>query len=350
MAVRTDLAYADGPLPWSRAWAHAAYGEGGFWSDPAQPGPGAHFRTSVHVGPVLHRAVAALLREVDERLGMPSRLDLVDVGAGRGELLVGVLDALPDDVAARVRAVGVEVRPRPDGLDPRVSWSTGTAPHAVPHDVHGLLVAHEQLDEVPLDVVEVDVDGVARLVLVDADGRESHGPALDDDAGWSAHGLDAAAARTWLARWWPAREPGQRAEVGRSRDLHWAVAVRRMRAGTAVAVDYGHVAAARPTRGSLTAYRSGRVVDPVPDGSCNLTAHVALDAVTEACGGTLTSQRDALLALGVDAALPDPALATTDPQAYAAALAAASDASELLDPAGLGSFGWVRVDVGGQLG
>jgi hypothetical protein len=39
-------------------------------------------------------------------------------------------------------------------------------------------------------------------------------------------------------------------------------------------------------------------------------------------------------------------LATSCPADYAAALAAASDASELLDPAGLGGFGWLRVDVG----
>jgi SAM-dependent MidA family methyltransferase len=349
VAVRTDLASADGPRPWSQAWAHAAFGEGGFYADPEHPGPGAHFRTSAHVGSVLARALAQLLDEVDNRLGSPAALDLVDVGAGRGELVAAVLASAPDELAARVRATAIDLRPRPDGLDPRVRWVHGTAPHALPMQVHGLLVAHEWLDDVPLDVVEVDPDGTPRLVLVDADGTESPGPSLDDDQGWAAHGLDAAAARDWLARWWPVAEPGDRAEVGRSRDLHWQVAVRRLVAGTALAVDYGHTATGRPRRGTLTAYADGRRLRPVPDGTANLTAHVALDALLDGCAPlgrtTLRTQRDSLLELGVDPALPDATSASTEPVAYAAALRDAADASELLDPAGLGGFAWLRVDV-----
>jgi SAM-dependent MidA family methyltransferase len=346
VAVRTDP--AGGPRPWSQAWAHAAYAGGGFYADPHHPGPGAHFRTSVHVGPVFHQALATLLLEVDERLGRPPRLDLVDVGAGRGELAAGVLAALPDRVAAQVHALAIDVRPRPDELDGRVGWAQGTAPHAIPAGVRGLLLAHEWLDDVPLDVVEVDADGRPRLVLVDPHGQETLGPALDDDAGWAAHGLDAGTARAWLERWWPIGSPGERAEIGRSRDLHWEVAVRRLAAGTALAVDYGHTARSRPRGGSLTAYADGRPVRPVPDGSVNLTAHVAVDSLAAATGSSVAvlTQREALLALGVDARLPDTGLATSAPPAYAAALGAASDASELLDPAGLGAFSWVRVDVG----
>jgi SAM-dependent MidA family methyltransferase len=350
VAVRTDLAFADGPRPWSQAWAHAAFGAGGFYADPAHPGPGAHFRTSAHVGTVLARALARLLAEVDDRLGSPAALDLVDVGAGRGELVAAVLGAAPDELSARVRATAIDLRPRPDGLDPRVRWVNGTAPHALPTQVQGLLVAHEWLDDVPLDVVEVDPDGTPCLVLVDADGTESAGPAIDDDTAWAALGLDAAAARIWLARWWPVAEPGDRAEVGRTRDLHWQVAVRRLVAGTALAVDYGHTAADRPRRGTLTAYADGRRLRPVPDGTANLTAHVALDALLESCTRlgrtTLRTQRDSLIELGVDSSLPDAASASAEPVAYAEALRDAADASELLDPACLGGFAWLRVDVG----
>jgi hypothetical protein len=56
-------------------------------------------------------------------------------------------------------------------------------------------------------------------------------------------------------------------------------------------------------------------------------------------------QREALRSLGVSAALPDASLARTDPDAFADALERASQASELLDPAGLGSFWWLRHDV-----
>ncbi|MYS43043.1 hypothetical protein GTY23_17755, partial [Streptomyces sp. SID5998] len=62
----------------------------------------------------------------------------------------------------------------------------------------------------------------------------------------------------------------------------WAGAVSRLRRGLAVAVDYAHTAADRPPFGTLTGFRDGRETAPVPDGSCDLTAHVALDACAAA--------------------------------------------------------------------
>ena len=53
--------------------------------------PAAHFRTSVHVSPRYAGAVLALLRHTDAALGHPDRIDLVDIGAGQGELLGQVL-------------------------------------------------------------------------------------------------------------------------------------------------------------------------------------------------------------------------------------------------------------------
>ena len=74
-----------------------------------------------------------------------------------------------------------------------------------------------------------------------------------------------------------------RAEIGRPRDDAWADAVgARAAAGCALAVDYGHLRADRPPVGTLTGYRGGRQVPPVPDGRCDVTAHVAIDAVAAA--------------------------------------------------------------------
>ena len=64
---------------------------------------------------------------------------------------------------------------------------------------------------------------------------------------------------------------------------------------SALAVDYGHVAADRPGGGTLTGYADGGQVAPVPDGSCDLTAHVAMDSLSH---DELHTQRDALRALG----------------------------------------------------
>ena len=349
--MATALEDSDGPVPWSVAWERAAFGPDGFYSDGpgARSWPAQYFRTSVHVGTVFHTALATLLLEVDARLGHPERLDCVDVGAGRGELLTGMLDVLPRGVVERVNAVAVDVHAPPDDLDPRVRWIVGAAPDVLPLGMRGLVLANEWLDDVPLDVVEVGAAGEVRLVLVDRGGHESLGPTITDVAGWGGWKLDAGRATAWLARWWPlaqdtARTPGARAEIGTTRDDAWRAVVGRLEAGTALAIDYGH-RRDHGRRATLTGYRdAGRVAAAVPDGTVNLTAHVAVDSVAAAVGAGVRRQRDALLELGVTSRLPDVELAATDPSAYADALVAASDAAELLDPSGLGAFAWVRLD------
>ncbi|WP_253195527.1 SAM-dependent methyltransferase [Streptomyces sp. JHA26] len=242
------------------------YGPAGFYRRPE--GPAGHFRTSVHASPLFAGAVARLLCRVDEALGRPASLAFVDMAAGRGELVTGVLAALPADVAARTRAYAVEVAGRPDGLDRRIAWSAEP-----PRGVTGLLFANEWLDNVPVDVAEVDADGVARRVLVRGDGTERLGELVG--------GADA----EWLARWWPlpGRE-GLRAEIGLPRDTAWASAVSTLGRGLAVAADYAHTRDARPPFGTLTGFREGRETAPVPDGTCDITAHVALDACATAGG------------------------------------------------------------------
>lgn len=332
--------------------AAALYGSRGFFTRPGAS-PAAHFRTSAHTSPLFAAAILRLAAQVDAALGRPDPLDLVDIGAGGGELLSAVVAAAAGSpLAPRLRPVAVEVTPRPAG-PARVEGGTGNDPRAVavtwresvPEAVTGLLLATEWLDNVPLDVAEVDTDGVVRYVLVDpATGEESLGePVAGPD-------------RDWLARWWPLTEPGTRAEIGRPRDQAWADAVARVRRGAALAVDYGHLAGRRPPLGTLTGFRHGREVPPVPDGSCDLTAHVALDAVaragappdTDAEGAApygpdtvLVTQAEALRRLGVDGTRPPLALAHQDPTAYLRRLADASAAAELTDPGGLGGHHWL---------
>ncbi|MEN3359089.1 MAG: hypothetical protein V7637_3071 [Mycobacteriales bacterium] len=364
--------------------ADALYGPRGFYTGGAAPG--AHFRTSVHASPLFAGAIGELLRRVDAALGHPAPLDLVDVGAGRADLLTAVAAAAGPDLAARLRLTAVERAPRPAGLPGGVRWTA-----EIP-ELTGLLIANEWLDNVPVDVVEQTTAG-PRLVLVSPAGAESVG------------GPPGAADAAWLADWWPLR-PGQRAEVGRPRDQAWAAAAGQVRRGVAVAIDYAHDRRARPPAGTLTGYRAGRQVPPVPDGSCDLTAHVALDACAAtyrlaamraapgrpgpdgpatqlAAPGTdpttpaadptgpvrpapsaagpvapgteptapaadtlLTTQRAALRALGVSGHRPPIARASADPAGYLAGLVAAGEAAELTDPGGLGGFGWLVRAVG----
>ncbi|MFE0252170.1 SAM-dependent methyltransferase [Streptomyces sp. NPDC059010] len=336
---------------WRAAAEGALYGPDGFYRRPE--GPAGHFRTSVHASPLFAGAVARLLCRVDEALGRPASLDFVDMAAGRGELVTRVLAALPADVAVRTRAYAVEIADRPEPLDHRIEW----LPHR-PKGITGLLFANEWLDNVPVDIAEVDSTGVPREVLVRRDGTERLGEPLS--------GAEA----QWLARWWPlgrtqaaggvggdpsaegahsaedvSSAEGARAEIGLPRDEAWAAAVATLDRGLAVAVDYAHTAATRPPFGTLTGFREGRETSPVPDGSCDITAHVALDACALP-GALLLPQREALRTLGITGARPPLELASTRPAEYVRALATAGEAAELTASGGLGDFGWLMQPVG----
>jgi SAM-dependent MidA family methyltransferase len=299
----------------------ALYGPEGFYRRSERPA--AHFRTSAHASPRFAGAVYKLIGES----GLNT---VVDVGAGGGELLTQLhaLDPL-------LRLVGVEIADRPTNLPPAIEWAA-----SLPERLEAFVIANEWLDNVPLDLVEASSAGL-RLVLVDSnDGAERLGaPPTGDDMAWLEH-------------WWPLGEPGTRGEVGRPRDEAWAAVIAALERGVAIAIDYGHTATNRPQRGSLAGYRGGRAVPPVPDGNCDITAHVAMDAVAaagERAGAhtsRLTTQREALRRLGVDARRPDLVRAAADPDAYVRALARATHAAELLDPAGLGGFYWLEQRVG----
>ncbi|WP_084958779.1 SAM-dependent methyltransferase [Thermoactinospora rubra] len=318
-------------LGWRAAMERALYGEEGFY---LRERPSSHFRTSVSASPVFAEAVLALLRRVDEELGRPASLDLVDVGAGEGTLLRRVLEEADPGLRARLRVTAVELSKPPPGLPEEIAWR-----QAVPDGVTGLVVANEWLDNVPLDVAELAPDG-PRLVLVD--------PATGDEKlGDPVSGADL----EWLERWWPLSRVGARAEIGRTRDEAWAGVVGRLTRGTAVAVDYAHAVDNRPPCGTLTGYRDGQVVAAIPDGTCDITAHVALDACAaagESAGAIsteLSTQRDVLRSLGITGTRPPVEAALDDPRGYLRALARASEEAELVDPAGLGGFGWLTQKV-----
>lgn len=301
---------------WSAAMARALYGPGGFYRREL---PGRHFATSAQT-PVFAEAIARLADQVDERMGRPEAFTVVDVGAGGGELL----DRLAGLLDERIRLVAVELRPKPAHLSERIEWRAEP-----PETIEGLLIACELLDNVPCDVAVVDAHGQARYEEVDETGNTRLGDAIDAE--------DAA----WLAEWWPIIAEGERAEIGRPRDAAWRDLTARLTWGTALAIDYGHLKHRRPPTGTVTGFRDGRETPPIPDGTKDITVHIAVDAIPH---DHHEPQRDALLHLGLDAALPPLPMAFHDPVGYAEALAKASASARLTDPEGLGAHWWLRTD------
>ena len=305
------------PRPWRDAWWDALYGPDGFYR--RVEGPAGHFTTSAHA------ELGAVLAEVVGRLADETGVcRVVDLACGRGELLHHLHDQRPD-----LGLVGVDVVERPGDLPDAVEWLRSPGGALLPdelHDLDALVLAHEWLDVVPCTVAEVDDDGVLHEVLVDDSGAETSGGALTGD--------DLA----WADAWWPAASPGERVEVGLSRDLAWRDLLSRSRSGLTVAVDYGHERTRRPSHGTLTAYRAGQVSETVPDGQRDLTAHVATDSLG---ADEVLPQRELFHRLGITATTPDHALAASDPLGYVRALGRSSTVAALTDPNGLGGFSWV---------
>jgi len=252
------------PQPWIDAWVDSAYGADGFWRTSC---PHEHFRTASATGDQLAVAIAALV---------PAHIvAVVDIGAGGGELLAALAVERPE-----LRLAGVDLRPRPAdlpvGIDWAVdlwdarydTWTSGAAPRLLTAAGPTLVIADEWLDDLPCPVVQAGTGGWHEVV-VDPSGAEQSGGQLVGEL------------RAWADTWWPR---GARAEIGLPRDRAWAqlLAAVRPGGGSALMIDYGHDRDHRPEHGTLTGYRDGRQVPPLPDGTRNLTAHVAVDAVRAA--------------------------------------------------------------------
>jgi len=282
---------------WSAAWADSQFGEAGFYRTHRAED---EFRTSVHVDRQLARALAERITRERQR-SQVSDFAVIDIGAGDGSLLLHLRGLLPPDITY----LAVDLRPPPPGLPDDIAWiqrciNDGSADiTGRDSEWNGVLIAHEFLDDVPCDVLELDEELVPRVVLVDPEtGGEEIGPAIDDTAARRFID-DPTGSAHWLERWWPATRPLARREVGLARDRMWA-RLRRVLSGTAIAIDYSHRLPERRRGvwdgGTLQGFKKGRPHRPIPDGSMNLTAHVALDACASS-GGALMHQSSILSGL-----------------------------------------------------
>lgn len=326
---------------WGAAMERALYGPDGFYTS-GTGAPGRDFRTSSTASPHFARALLRLAAHVDAALDFPDPFVLVEVAAARGALLKALRDNLAEapQLRDRLRLVGVDLAPRPDDLPDDVTWHDDVADVLL---FDGLLVANEWLDNVPCDVAEM-TEAYAVYVEVAEDGTERRGERVEP------------ADQDWLDRWWPLVDDGERAELGHTRDAAWCQAIAKVDRGLALCIDYAHDLGAREAglwaTGTLTGFKEGRQVAARPDGTTDVTAHVALDAVAAAgiVGGAsdtlMLDQRTALRALGLTGGRPDLSLATSDPQAYLRALSGAGEEAELIARGGLGDFGWLVQGVG----
>ena len=275
-------------LPWGSAWCRANdlfYG-----SHRAED----HFVTSVTAGNEVARAIADVASREHARHGN-GEFCVIDAGSGSGRLLQQLRALLHPEI----HLIGVDRRERPQTLDAHIEWRQSTidefTDEITGHDgqIDGLVIAHEFFDDVPCDVIELDDACRPRVVLVDpVTGVEDLGPRLSDSASGRYLDDDRAAVQSWLNTWWPPTRPGARREVGIRRDRVWRRLTRILRSGEALAIDYAHDRTDRAAgiwdAGTLKGFSAGRPRRAVPDGSVNITAHVALDSLAQPGSHTLT--------------------------------------------------------------
>jgi len=297
-----------GRMPFDEFMAAALYesGHGYYAAGETRTGRRGDFFTSVSVGPVFGRLLAAQFGEMRDILGCPEDFTIVEQGANDGQLMADILTAL-ERTHPEWQGQAIIVEPldrlratQQQTLTPwreRVRW--------VAHEAElpcftGVFFANELLDAFPVKLF-IHHDGAwFEKCVVDEGDRFSFVEVPTGDAA-AAAGLNSA----------PLPEEGEPFET------EWRPALRgwmqtvaeKLVRGWALLADYGHPARERfrPERanGTLTAYRAHtRSEDPLAHpGAQDLTAHVdftELARLAEEAGLSLagfTDQHHALTAL-----------------------------------------------------
>jgi SAM-dependent MidA family methyltransferase len=269
---------------------------GGYYaSDRMQTGRGGDFFTSVSVGPVFGKLLAAQLIEMRDRLGNPDDFTLIEQGAHDGQLLADILAAWSGPLP-RILIVepllGLRTRQRKT-LAPWSDHLTHVAHENELPPFTGVFFANELLDAFPVKIL-VRNEAIWRERRVDDDGTNF----VFVDVSWSGETPDV-----------PGEIPHFVTEVCPSITPWMQTVATRLQSGWLLLIDYGHPAAIRhqPARaaGTLAAYRGHqRIDDPLTDpGSQDLTAHVDFTAVARAAERAglsvagFTDQHHALTAL-----------------------------------------------------
>jgi SAM-dependent MidA family methyltransferase len=321
-----------GPIGFDEFMAVALYHPcGGYYaSDRTQTGRGGDFFTSVSVGPVFGKLLAAQLIEMRDRLGNPDDFTLIEQGAHDGQLLADILAAWSGPLP---RILIVEPLPalRTRQRQTLAPWSDRLTHVARENELPpftGVFFANELLDAFPVKIL-VRNEAIWRERRVDHDGTNF----VFVDAPWSGAAPDV-----------PEKIPHFVTEVYPSLAPWLQTVASRMQRGWLLLIDYGHPAAIRhqPARaaGTLATYRGHqRLDDPLTDpGSQDLTAHVDFTAVARAAERAglsvagFTDQHHALTALAAQI-FPD----MPDTRLTAAAAREMRALRQLLHPESMGT-------------
>jgi SAM-dependent MidA family methyltransferase len=376
--VIAHLIRREGPIPFDRFVELALYAPGaGFFATGRGAGrSGRDFVTSPEIGSLFGACVARALDRLWREQHTPDPFLVIEAGAGRGRLARDVLRASPECLSAlhyvlveRSAALreeqrqGLDLEPADEALGPFARESRDDAPAALAGtgpvfvaleelpalELDGVVLANELLDNLPFGIAHWDGARWQEVrVALDADGprdgmfAEVLVPAEADDARALLEITDGLTM--------PA---GTRLPIPRGIEAWFAACQRVLRHGAILAIDYVDDARGLVQRGAggwLRTYRAherGSAPLDAP-GDQDLTADIVreqLVRVARASGFALTDDRpqsEWLRDLGIEA-LVEAGRRTWEARAHIGDLEAlagrsrATEASALVDPAGLGA-------------
>lgn len=321
--------------------------EFGYYTRTAEPqeriGPKGDYYTSFDTHPLLARALAGQVGQIDEQLGRPDPFTLVEMGPGKGLLARDFLTACDrhnPSLASRLRYILIERSPAMVAAQkkslapwlgtPCVAWLNGLA-DLRDGAVTGAMLSNELVDAFP----------VHRIRMVDGEPKELYVACADGQFVEQAGPLSTPLLADYLKRLAAldvTLPNGYTTEINLQAITWMREVARVLGRGVAITIDYGHTAQDLygPTRlrGTLLCYsRHQAFEDPyVRVGLQDMTAHVdfsTLATVGEEAGLRVTgftNQTSFLMGLGAEQML-----AGLDPES-----AEMQSAIQLLRPDGMG--------------
>lgn len=325
-------------MPFERFMELALYGtEGYFTAGPLRSEKAGDFLTSPEVSSLFGATLAAFVEGELGRIGQPFRL--IEVAGGSGSLLRPLIETFPVEawaveVSATARAALAAIIP-----EERIVLDLAQ----VPDPLRGVILANELVDNLPMAVAQMTIDGWRERWVGDMDGALSFVDHVvrPEVLAW----LDSFAGPVVTGDW---------VEVQLAAAEWFDRALRRLAQGSVVLIDYGDLAenlAPRRRDGTLRTYRSHHL-GPHPldqPGATDITADVnfsALVATAVAAGATveLHRQDDFLASLGLRQSLADlrhrelELARLNDTMERLRVRNLVSEAQTLLHPRGLGDF------------
>jgi SAM-dependent MidA family methyltransferase len=256
-------------------------GQGYYTSSGRKVGADGDFYTSSNVHQAFGRVIARELTRMWECLGRPAAFDIVEAGAGGGQLALDIMDSLAEispDCYITATYCFIEKEPSLKEVQrtkllphaSRLAWSTPEDLSEGRLSIEGCLLSNELIDSFPVHLVEMTREGLKEVYVV----------CTDDGFGECLGEISTSEIPTYLRNIGAQLVVGQRAEVNLAAPAWINSVASSLSRGFVLTIDYGFPAQLLYAPGRMNGtllcyYRHTTVDDPyLRPGEQDMTSHV----------------------------------------------------------------------------